>query len=83
MIGNAFITHSEWDLEEYLSKLRNIDWRRSAPQWKLRIIRPDGKIITSNKAIALAAIEIKKEIGLELLPEEEEKERLFLESINI
>ena len=36
-----------------------------------------------NKAIALAAIEIKKEIGLELLPEEEEKERLFLESINI
>ena len=83
VIGNAFITHPELDVDAYLSKLSNIDWRRSAPQWKLRIIRPDGKIITSNKAIALAAIEIKKEIGLELLPEEEEKERLFLESINI
>ena len=83
VIGNTFILHPKLDADEYLSRLRNIDWRRSAPQWKLRIIRPDGKIITSNKAISLAAIVIKKEIGLELLPEEEEKERIFLESINI
>ena len=83
LIGNTFISHPELDSEKYLFKLRDIDWRRSAPQWKLRIIRPDGKIITSNKAIALAAIEIKKEIGLDLLPEEEEKERLFLYSINV
>lgn len=83
VIGNAFIINTGLDIDDYLKRLRDIDWRRNAPQWKLRIIRADGKIITSNKAIALAAIEIKKEIGLMLSPEEEEKERLFLESVNI
>ena len=83
VIGNVFIINPEISMEECLCKLREVDWRRSAPQWKLRIIRVDAKIITSNKAISLAAIQIKKEIGLNLTEEEQEKERLFQESINI
>lgn len=83
VIGNTFMKYPKLNMEKYLIKLRKIDWRRSATQWKFRIIRTDGKIITSNKAIALAAIEIKKKIGLTLSPDEKEKERLFLDSINI
>lgn len=83
VIGNSFVIHPELYKEGYLNKLKTIDWRRSAPQWKLRVIRSDGKILTSNKAIALTAIEIKKEIGLELSEEESTKEIQFNESINI
>lgn len=83
VVGNTFVTNPTLKLDDYLFKLRGIDWRRSAVQWKLRVIRTDGKIITSNKAIALAAIAIKKEIGLDLSAEENEKESRFQESINI
>ena len=70
-------------MNKYLSRLQVIDWKRSASQWKLRVIRSDGKIITSNKAILLTAIQIKKEIGLNLSEEETQKEEQFLNSINI
>lgn len=83
VIGNTFLITPDLYKGDYLRKLKTIDWRRSAPQWKLRVIRTDGKIITSNKAIILTAIEIKKEIGLELSEEEKAKEKEFQESINI
>ena len=41
------------------------------------------KIITSNKAVNLTAIQIKKEIGLQLSAEEKEKEQKFLDTINV
>ena len=67
----------------HLIKLRNIDWRRSAAQWKQRCIRNDGKIMTSNKAINLTAIKIKKEIGVDLSIEEKSMEQQFLSSVII
>lgn len=82
LIGAYFYKNSEKRMESYLGRLKGIDWRRSAPQWKLRVIRSDGKIITSNKAINLTAIQIKKEIGLDLSKEEELREKQFLNSIN-
>lgn len=83
IIGNQFYQDSNLSMEKYLCRLQDIDWKRSAPQWKLRVIREDGKIITSNKAISLTAIQIKKELGLNLSLEEEEKEKQFLSTISI
>ncbi len=81
-IGACFYNNSQINMEKTLSKLRTIDWKRNAPQWRLRVIRADGKIITSNKAIALTAIQIKKELDLELSEEEKDKEKQFQNSIN-
>ncbi|WP_407399380.1 DNA sulfur modification protein DndB [Anaerovibrio sp.] len=83
IIGSFFYNNTEISMNKFLSRLQVINWKRNAAQWKLRTIRPDGKIITSNKAIKLTAIQIKKEIGLDLTEEEQEKEKLFLKSINI
>ncbi|MDE6209988.1 MAG: DNA sulfur modification protein DndB [Lachnospiraceae bacterium] len=83
VIGAYFYKNCSENMEKYLSKLQRIDWKRSSCQWKLRCIRADGKIITSNKAINLTAINIKKEIGLILSDEEKSKEQKFLDSINI
>lgn len=83
VIGSYFYQNRNEDMVKYLGNLKEIDWKRSASHWKLRVIRVDGKIITSNKAINLTAIEIKKEIGLELDDEEKVKENQFINSINI
>lgn len=83
VIGSYFYKNKKEDMNQYLTRLKEIDWKRSASEWKLRVIRADGKIITSNKAINLTAIQIKKEIGIELSEEEELREKQFLDSINI
>ncbi|MDD3415665.1 MAG: DNA sulfur modification protein DndB [Lachnospiraceae bacterium] len=83
VVGSYLYKNQNVDVTTLLQNLRNIEWKRSASQWKLRVIRADGKIITSNKAINLTAIEIKKEIGLELTEDEKLKEKQFLNSINV
>ena len=47
------------------------------------MIRADGKIITSNKAIKLTANKIKQEIGIALSTEEAMKEKQFLDSTKL
>ena len=47
------------------------------------MIRADGKIITSNKAINLTANKIKQEIGIALSTEEATKEKQFLDSTKL
>lgn len=83
VIGSYFYKNKNIKFDIYMQKLQEIDWRRSAMQWKLRVIRADGKIITSNKAINLTANEIKKEIGISLSDEEKLREKQFFDSINI
>lgn len=83
VVGSYFYKNRKEDMEKYLINLKKIDWKRSASQWRLRVIRADGRIITSNKAINLTAIIIKKEIGIELTDEEKMKEKQFINSINI
>ena len=80
-VGSYFINNPETDMHKILKGLKNIDWRRSAAIWKNRVIRADGKILTSNKAILLASNQIKKELGIPLLPDEELKEKRYLESL--
>ncbi|RKJ47909.1 DNA sulfur modification protein DndB [bacterium 1XD42-54] len=82
-VGAYFFDNQDVDMKEMLSGLRTIDWKRSADIWKYRVIRSDGKILTSNKAILLTANQIKKELGIPLLPEEKLKEKRYLESINV
>lgn len=83
LIGAYFYKDNQKQMEKYLARLQAIDWKRSSSQWKLRVIRADGKIITSNKAVNLTAIQIKKEIGLQLSAEEKEMEQKFLDTINV
>lgn len=83
VIGLYFYKNPDVDMAQFLCNLQKIDWKRSSSQWKLRVIRVDGKIITSNKAINLTSNQIKKEIGLSLSEEEEQREQQFLSSINV
>ena len=82
-VGAYFCNNTEIDMEKMLSKLKNINWKRSASIWKYRTIRADGKILTSNKAILLTANQIKREIGIPLLLDEEQKEKRYLESLSV
>lgn len=83
IVGNYIFVNDQQNCKGYLKKLRSIDWRRNALQWKLRVVRADGRIMTSNKAIILAANVIKKHIGIPLSEDEEYRENEFLKNITI
>lgn len=68
-VGNSILENGYSD--EKIVELEKINWRRSAPIWRGRVIGRDGKILTSNAAIILAANVIKKTMGLELTEDEE------------
>lgn len=82
-VGAYFFTNPEIEMEKYLSRLQDIDWRRNANQWKLRNIRSNGRMITSDKAILLTANAIKQNIGIPLSEKEQDREKKFHESVNI
>lgn len=82
-VGAYFFANPEIEMEKYLSRLQDIDWRRNANQWKLRNIRSNGRMITSDKAILLTANAIKQSIGIPLSEKEQDREKKFHESVNI
>lgn len=82
-VGACFCKKSFMDMKKTLKGLKDIDWRRRAVIWKDRVIREDGKILTSNKAIFLTANQIKKELSIPLLPEEKQREKRYLQKLNI
>jgi DNA sulfur modification protein DndB len=82
-VGAYFYNNPNVDMKSILGGLKKIDWKRSTAIWKYRVIRADGKILTSNKAILLAANQIKKELGIPLLIDEELKEKRYLENLNV
>lgn len=81
-IGNYFFTHQEEDMVSVLRLLKEIDWRRSAPVWKLRTIRANGRMISSDSAIILTANVIKTELKIPLNPDESLREKKFLQNTN-
>lgn len=83
IVGNYFFINDQYHANEYLRELKTMDWRRNAIQWKLRVVRADGRIMTSNKAIILAANVIKKHMGIPLSDSEECRENEFIKSITI
>ena len=81
IIGEYFFMNPESDKDSILQKLKYINWRRNAKEWKLRSIRPDGRIIANDKAVLLTANVIKKCIGIPLSVDEAFKEEEFNNSI--
>lgn len=83
IVGNYIFTNDQNNCNKYLEKLQTVDWRRNAVQWKLRVVRSDGRIMTSNKAIILAANIIKKHLGIPLSEDEAHREKEFIKNITI
>lgn len=78
-LGRYFYDHRECSMEKHLQKLRDIDWLRSNNAWIGRSIRENGKVLNSEEAIALTCSLIKKEIGVPLSKDEQQKEKLLSE----
>lgn len=76
-VGCKMMDMSKAEMASYLSLLRKIDWNRSAPMWKLRVVNIDGKIIGKSTGIILAANAIQQSIGLALNDDESSKEAKF------
>ena len=77
-VGNYFFMHQKSDMHAMLKRLQNIDWKRTAPQWHLRTIRANGRMISSETAVVLTANVIKQSLGIELDEDEKMKEQKFL-----
>lgn len=69
-IGKYYYRNGDSDMEEQLSKIQNINWRRNAEHWMMRAINEKGRVITNNKAILLIGNYIKQEIGIPLSEDE-------------
>lgn len=75
-IGSYYYEKKDAQFKE-LTKLIEIDWLRSNKQWKERLIREDGKVMSSEQAIMLTCNKIKQLIGIPLTKEEQRKEKLL------
>ncbi len=78
-IGYWLYNNEKKDIKKYIDKFRKIDWRRSNPIWKERMIRSNGKIINNETAVYLIGNAIKKEIKMPLTKDEEKRETAFLD----
>ena len=78
-LGNYFFTNKEHDLENYLHNLQHINWKRDCDDWKLRIIRVNGRMINNEEAIVLTCNILKTRLGLPLDEFEKKKERSFMD----
>ncbi len=80
-LGRFFYDNSEYHMSEYLPKLSQIDWLRSNDIWVGRTIRDNGKVLNSEEAISLTYAVIKRELGLPLTKDEQQKEKQISERI--
>ena len=74
-IGIWFYESKRSSMEKYMTKLKNVDWTRSNPNWYNRILRDNGKVVNNENAIILAGNYLKKCLGIELSAEEEKREK--------
>jgi DNA sulfur modification protein DndB len=75
--GNALILQHPYDWENRLSKLEEIDWSRSNPEWEGRAIM-GGRLSKAIINVILVTNYIKKEFGLPLSKEEQKIESKHL-----
>ena len=76
-VGASMYENREEDLYNKLKGLEQINWRRNYSEWKGRVIRSDGKMLTSNEAITLAGNVIKTKLTIPLTDEEAFMEEKF------
>lgn len=80
-VGAFLYENSDFKLKKYLPAISNINWRRNSDDWKMRVIRSNGRMINNAEAILLAGNVIKKYMGLPLTDDEQIVEEEFLENI--
>ena len=76
-LGNFFISNPSYKMEDILSKLQEVNWRRDCEDWKLRTIRCNCRMIVNEEAIILTCNILKKQLGLPLDDFEQTKEQTF------
>ena len=64
-------------IEFYVKRIEMINWKRNAIDWKLRVIRSNGRMINNANAILLAGNIIKKYLDLPLTEDELTAEHNF------
>lgn len=72
-LGSFLYENREYKLEDYLPRIKNINWSRTNDYWKNSIIREDGKVQNNEDASLIASIKIKSLIDLPLTKEELKK----------
>ena len=77
-VGGYLFENKEYSLDQYLPKIANINWKRNAPEWKQRVIRSNGRMITNSDAILLAGNVIKKYMELPLSEDEKSAEENYM-----
>lgn len=82
-VGNYLFETNMNNIDEILSGMENINWKRSSDVWKNRVIRNDGRVISNEKAILLLGNVIKKYTGIELTDDEKVEERKLHGTKNI
>lgn len=73
-VGNYLFQHPEINTSSCLSKLKDVNWHRNNPQWLLRAINQNGRIITNKKAALLVSNVIKEQLGIPLSTDEKAAE---------
>lgn len=59
-----------------LKSLKEIDWLRSNPEWEGRVLDISGRVISNEDAIIRICAYIKRQLGIQLTKEEEQKENV-------
>lgn len=78
-LGRCFYDDRSLKMKDYLIHLQEIDWLRSNVEWVGRTIRENGKVLNSEDSIALTCASIKRQIGLPLSKEEQQREKQLIE----
>lgn len=79
-IGAELYRRREYTLSEILPKLQVVNWRRNAPEWKLRAIGPTGRMMTGEHTAKMIGSYLKTVLGLPLTEDEQHQEEKFLKS---
>ena len=79
-IGAYLFEHPEYSLNKYLPQISKINWKRNSDDWKLRVIRSNGRMINNADAIILAGNVIKQHINLPLTDDEITAEQKFIKN---
>ena len=77
-VGGYLFEHDECELDQYLPKIINVNWKRNAVQWKRRVIGNNGRMITNSNAVLLAGNVIKNYMELPLTEDEKNAEDKFM-----
>lgn len=74
-----FENYNNDQIEFYIKRIEMINWKRNSNDWKLRVIRSNGRMINNANAILLAGNIIKKYLDLPLTDDELTAEQNFNE----